>query len=236
MTPISADFGPGFVFRGRLENGELVFGEIVCQTLYPKVQPRSAAVVLNNDSLSHDLSAELNLSLLDRIFRFLKLGSASLDAKYANKATYTVSLGTVSDSYIPLSDLWSNSKPIEVDSGCHAAIEDLKVKGQFANSVFVVSRALTAQGLSYKFGSESDASGHLVTDVKNAAKVDTSGSLSISESGGNTSVDAKVPLHLCIEVQQVDQWVPSGAVSAAGISTDIINGHPVPGNYVVQEK
>ena len=139
LVPPRADFGPGFVFTGHMDGNTLVREDVLCQNLYPQIKPQDPTVVLNNYSISSKAGGDINISLLDRIFRFLKWGPTSLDAKYGQGADYTVNLGSASESYIPLSDMWKSGKPIPVDPNCHAKIADLRLNNQFTDRVFVVS-------------------------------------------------------------------------------------------------
>jgi hypothetical protein len=234
LIPPRADFGPGFVFIGHMDGHALVREGVVCPNLYPQITPKDVAVVLNNYSISSKAGGDINISLLDRILRFLHLGTTSLDAKYGQGADYTVNLGSASESYIPLSDMWKGGKPIPVDPKCHAAIADLRLNNQFTDRVFVVSRSLTVKGLTYTFDKSSDASIRITTEIADVVKAGGQASVSMSSTGSNTVLDIKTPIHLGMVVEIIDRWVPSGAVSAQPEVT--ISGHPVTGPYLLEAK
>lgn len=233
LSPPRADFGPGFVFTGALTKNKFRVRDVVCQNLYPQLKAKDEPVVLTNRTFSNTSGVGLDLSLLDRMLSFLGLGSASFEANYTGKVGYTVFLGSASEVYIPLGDMWNGEAPVEVDRKCHSAIEELKRKGQFVDSVFVVSRALTINGLSFKFDKGTDISGKFVDDLEKIAKGEARISVSKSESGTNTRID--LPIHLGVVVQQIEHWVPSGAVATQEKPEVIITAHPVPGAYAILE-
>jgi hypothetical protein len=232
LVPVREDYGPGFVFKASRKGNDIIFGDVVCTNLYPGVKARAPAVVLTNTRFDNTNNAGVNLSLLQAIIGAGK--SASLEGKYGREVHFTVALGDASDEYIPLSDLWSGRrKPRSVDPQCQAAIDDLKMKGQFRDSVFVVARALTVHGLSYTFENETGPSASLVLEIKNLIKLGGNADVSIQDSGKSTTVNAKTPVHLGVQVEAVDQWVPNGAVGAAERSEATITGHKVAGTYTV---
>ena len=234
LVPPRADFGPGFVFTGHMDGNALVREGVVCKNLYPQITPKDVAVVLNNYRISSKAGGDINISILDRILRFLGLGKTSLNAKYGGAFDYTANLGSASESYITLSDMWKGDKPIPVDRNCHAAIENLRFNNQFTDRVFVVSRSLTVKGLTYTYNKSSDAAVGFTTEIADAVKAGGQASISMSSTGSNTVLDIKTPIHLGIVVEIIDRWVPSGAVSAQPEAT--ISGHPVSGSYFLEAK
>jgi hypothetical protein len=193
--------------------------------------PQTPTVVLTNNTYNSSTGAGFDLALLSKL---IKDNTVSLDFKYSGKVSYTVNLGTATDSYIPLSDLWDGKTPKEVDPACKAAIEDLKMENKFENSVFVVSRALTLQGLTYTFTNNTDTNANLVADIKKILNANANATGTTTVSGTNTTVDPKTPLHIGVQVQLIDTWVPTGAVAALGTQQVIVTGRPVPGNYLVR--
>lgn len=229
LVPARGDFAPAFVFRGSLNDGTVAVAEILCVNLYPDITPQGTVIVLNNDSVTSSQNFGLDLSLLQRL---IGANSLSLQAKYGHDASYKVTLGTAYDQYIPTSDIWNGITPVAVDRKCKKVLDDAKSNNQLS-SIFVVTRAVALQGLNYTFDTGSNANAGVTVDLKSLLTANPNVSWKITESGGNTTIDPKQMIRIGIIVSQIDQWVPSGAVAAAGAAQVIVKGHTVPGTYSI---
>ncbi len=223
LVPPRTDFGPSFVFKGTISGATISVESIVCPNLYPSVTPMSAGFLLATASTNSDNSIGFDLSLLEKL---IGANTGSLSAKYSGKVSYKVDFKSASDEYFAMNQQFDGATPRTVDPSCHAAIENLKSKGSFTGSLFIVTDAVTLTGLKYTFTQSSSTSASLNVDI--AKLLTAKPSASHTFDAANSTVDIAQPLHIAIRRPfLVDTWLPTGAVAAGGARQAVIGAHPI---------
>jgi hypothetical protein len=207
-VPPRANWGPGFVFAGDVVKGRMKNVEPVCPSLYENVGlPESTAVILPDFKAEDRYSFSLAIDFLRGLFGGrVDLGAVERDRKVE------VRWHNLQEMSYPKMVAWlKNGEPRPITKPCRAAIEDLKIKNQFKDRVFVIVRAVAPETLVYDFtralSSDAAVSGQFAETWKAEAR--GKGQI-VSE----TQLEIKHRLYIgyAAPVKIVD-WLPSGLQS-----------------------
>src|SRR5262249_45841020 len=147
-NPPRANWGPGFVFRGDVVNSRIKNVEEICPNLYTDLgPPEGTAIVLPNFRAEDGFSFGLAIQFL----RGLVGGRVDLGTIERERKAEVRWQNLQEMSYPRIVNWLESGEPRPIPSRCHLAIEDLKVRNQFKDRVFVIVRAVAPEVLVYDF-------------------------------------------------------------------------------------
>ena len=157
LTPASTDYGPGYVYRLR----QTADGRMVPETLCPSIfvtAPREIWQQALGGNKVRDNSFKVALSFLPDFLT--KAVSAVFGVEISSSKTTDIQFGGLKAYEVALPNSYNpKTKAVvqrEVDPACMATLRSLPVKDNvFANKVFVVIRAVTADAFNFTLDANS---------------------------------------------------------------------------------
>jgi hypothetical protein len=223
--PPRTNWGPGFVFVGEIARGRISKVQQICPNLYADLEaPQSATIFLPdyNTSDSFFLAASLRFlrGLLGLSIDIDKIaGERMIEVKWRNVREY---------SYTGIDKWLETGEPRPIERRCRLAIEELKAKDLFKDSVFIITRAIAADSLTYEFGSSAPSRGSASAELYKAVQANAEIRSALTN---GTRLEIKQRVYVgYISPTKLRDWTPTGLVApgivrVTGDKTDfLING------------
>ena len=215
--PPRTNHGPGWTFRMvKTYDGKTV-PMTVCDNLYPKVKVKKANVNLPDSKKGSGYDVDFAVALLEGLID--NIGEAKANLKSKGTKSVNITWGAVhTEALLPQQTFDPSGKKLEVDSTCAAHLSDLKDKGTFADSIFMVQQAIIVDEMNYKVSANSETGGGLSISLKEVLTVKPEAK--VTETSENLLV-VKEPRYLGFRAFLVNDVVPTGLL---GPETAIVSG------------
>jgi len=163
--PPRSNHGPGWTFRmARTYDGKTI-PMTVCDNLYPAVKISNAKVDFPSSTMESELDTDFAVDLLEGLID--NVGKAKATLKSKGVKSMKVTWGVVhAEELLPEQTFSPSGNKIEVDSACAAHLADLKKKGEFGESIFMVQQAIKVEQMNYEASAKSESAGSVAVSLK----------------------------------------------------------------------
>lgn len=215
--PPRSNHGPGWTFRmAKTYDGRTV-PMTVCENLYPAVKTKDANIDFPKIQMESKVDVDFAVELLEGIIDNVGEAKANLKAKGAKSVKIT--WGAVSaEELLPQETFDPSGKKLEVDHACAAHLNDLKQKGEFADSIFLVQQAIRVDRMDYEITSDSETGGGLSLNLKEVLTVKPEAKATQSN---KSTLAIKEPRYVGFRAFIITDVVPTGLL---GPETAIVSG------------
>jgi hypothetical protein len=219
-NPPRANWGPGFVFAGDIDNGRIRNVEEICPNLYDDVaEPQSTNIVLANYSANDSFSLSLAITFL----RGLLGGKAKL-VPLEKEDSVQVQWENIRElSYSRMHQWLESGEPRPIAKRCRLAIEDLKAKGLFKDRIFVIMRAVAPERLTYDFSRTTSAQGNASVAISPELEAAANGKIQVKD---NTHLQTEQRLYIgYAPPAKVEEWLPANLLSGEIVGVRVSGTH-----------
>lgn len=214
--PPRTDRGPGWTFRfiRTIEGNSLPM--TLCENLYPGVQLHPGKLKLAKFDSTSTVTVDIAIDFLQKLLKDV----ASAKANLKRVRAVTISWDKVESRELASELMFDKAgRVVPISSQCRAALEDLKKKHEFENSVFVIQSAALAHRLRYEFKADTESGWGATGQLK--ALLGFKAGLDIREVD-TTTLEINEPAYIGYVAIALRDMVPTGLL---GSETATVSGH-----------